>query len=339
MTAYLHAVAMALPERVQTNSELCAGIPGWSDEKIVAKTGITSRRISAPGETASDLAVQAAEKLFAATRMDRSSIDALMYCSQSPDYFLPATSCLIQDRLQLPTLCAAFDINQGCSGFPYSLWLARALLHSGSARKILLLTSETYSKYCDNADLGTASLFGDGGAATLLSSDPEGALAEIGLSFCGTDGSGGKHLLIPGGCSRQAVPSETAPRRLIMNGAAVASFAAGTVKNGIDRLLTAAGKDWSEIDRFLFHQANPGFVRRLTAALHLPSEKVPVDLADVGNTGSATIPMMLRRQLDRGELTPGLKCVMAGFGTGFSWGMTYAEWLRGESSNSCTGPL
>lgn len=328
MTAYLHAVAMALPDRVQSNEELCDGVAGWTADKILAKTGMRCRRIAAPDQTSADLAIEAAERLFAETGIARDSIDALLFCSQTPDFFLPASACVIQDRLRLPVTCAAFDINQGCSGYPYSLWIARSLILSGSAQRILLLTAETYSKYCNQTDLSTASLFGDGAAASLLTGEPAGALAAIGVSCLGTDGSGARHVCVPAGACRTPQPTAELPRRMTMNGAAVASFAAGTVKGGIERLLSAAGKEWSEIDRFLLHQANPGFVRRLAMALHLPAEKVPIDLDDIGNTGSATIPMLIRRQLDRRELTAGLKCVLAGFGTGFSWGMTYAEWLR-----------
>lgn len=328
MTAYLHAVAMALPDRVQSNEELCDGVPGWTAEKILTKTGFRSRRIAAPGETAADLAIQAAEQVFVESGVTRDSIDAVIFCSQTPDYFLPASACVIQDRLRLPVTCAAFDINQGCSGYPYSLWIARALLESGGAQRILVLTAETYSKFCNQTDLSTASLFGDGAAASLLTRDAAGAIAAIGVSCLGTDGSGARHVCVPAGASRTPQPTAELPRRMTMNGAAVASFAAGTVKGGIDRLLTAAGHEWLEIDRFLLHQANPGFVRRLTEALHLPAEKVPIDLDDIGNTGSATIPMLICRLRARGELTAGLKCVLAGFGTGFSWGMTYAEWLR-----------
>ncbi|MBI1346548.1 beta-ketoacyl-ACP synthase 3 [bacterium] len=328
MTVYLHAVTMSLPERVQSNEELCEGIEGWTAEKIVAKTGMRCRRIARPDETAADLAVQAAEQLFAETGISRDSIDALVFCTQSPDHFVPATACFIQDRLKLPTTCAAFDFNQGCSGYPYGLMISRGLIESGAAQRVLFLTGETYSKYCNPKELATASLFGDGGAATLLSNDPDNALAMIGDARCGTDGNGAKHLLCAGGGWRHPEPSPEHPRAIYMNGAAIASFAAGTVKAGIDRLLAVARKEWSDIDLFLFHQANPGFIRRLTMALHLPLEKVPIDLDDVGNTGSVTIPQLMRRMCDRGELKAGMKCVIAGFGTGFSWGMTYAEWLR-----------
>jgi len=328
MTVYLQAVTMSLPERIQSNAELCEGIPGWTAEKILAKTGMKCRRIAAPDQTAADLAVEAAETLFAQTALSRESIDALVFCTQSPDHFVPATACLIQDRLKLPATCAAFDFNQGCSGYPYGLMISRGLIVSGAAERVLFLTGETYSKYCNPQELATASLFGDGGAATFLSNESTNAWAAIGDSRCGTDGSGGKHLLCAGGGWRYPTPSADHPRQIYMNGAAIASFAAGTVKGGIERLLHVVQKDWSEIDLFLFHQANPGFVRRLAQALHLPLEKVPIDLDDVGNTGSVTIPQLMCRMWERGELKAGMQCVIAGFGTGFSWGMTYAEWLR-----------
>jgi 3-oxoacyl-[acyl-carrier-protein] synthase III len=331
MTAYVRSIAVALPSNVQSNEQLCEGVPGWTAEKIVQKTGILSRRIAGENETSADLAAQAAEALLSSTSdgpaIERDQIDALIFVSQSPDYFVPATACGLQSRLRLSQQVAAFDLNQGCSGYLYGLWVAQALVQSGAARRVLVLTAETYSRYCTPQNIAVASLFGDAAAATLVTSDPTAAWAELGPIVLGTDGTGVEHLLVPGGGHRHPLADETHPRQMFMNGAAVAGFAVGYVKGGIERVLSMAQCGWNDIDRFLFHQANPGFIQRLTAALHLPAEKVPIDLADVGNCGSATIPLLISRLHERGALQPGNRCVLAGFGTGFSWGMGYAQWL------------
>ncbi|HUQ73016.1 MAG TPA: ketoacyl-ACP synthase III, partial [Planctomycetaceae bacterium] len=244
------------------------------------------------------------------------------------DYLLPTTACLLQDRLQLPRTCAAFDMNLGCSGFTYGLWLARSLVLSQSARNVLLLTGDTYSKYCDPTDLATASLFGDGATAGLVSAEADGAWAEIGTSVLGTDGRGAGNLIVKSGGSRQRTPGQPRDGFLFMNGAEIATFAVGTVKPTIHDLLTRTGLQWADIDRFVFHQANPAFVKRLAEAYRIPPEKVLIDLADVGNTCSATIPMVLERGVQQGLLAAGQRVILVGFGVGYSWAATLLMWLR-----------
>lgn len=326
MKCYLKSISTALPHRVQSNEELAEGIEGWSADKIRLKTGVISRRVAAPGETATDLAAQAAEMLLAQTSLPRSEIDTLIFCTQSADYLLPSSSCLLQHRLQLPTTCAAFDVMLGCSGYTYGLWLARSLILSGSATNILFLAGDTYTRYCNPRELATASLFGDGATATWISAEESGSLASIGHSVLGTDGRGEEHLRIRAGGSRHPETTESATRYLYMNGAEVASFAVGTVKRMVGDLLNRVGWTWEEVDHFVFHQANPGFVQRLSGALKLPAEKVPVDLADVGNTCSSTIPMTLQRCLESGRFHSGDRIILAGFGVGYSWGANALEW-------------
>lgn len=324
MKAYLQRITTSLPSRIQSNEEIAAGIEGWSADRIAQKTGIRARRVAAEGETAGDLCAQAAEQLLAG--VDRSQIDTLIVCTQSPDYFLPSTSCVLQSRLGLTDKCAAFDVTLGCSGYTYGLWLSRALLTSQSARKILFLAGDTYSKYCHPNELATASLFGDGATATLLSTDPNGALAEVGMSVLGTDGRGADYLIVKGGGSRHPRPAEERDRYLYMNGAEVASFAVSRIKVVIEDLLTQANLGWGDIDHFVFHQANPAFVQRLTAAYRLPAEKVPIGLAEVGNTCSATIPMVLDRAIAEQRFKAGDRLVLVGFGVGYSWAGTLLTW-------------
>lgn len=328
MSAYLHSITTELPEGVQTNDEIVVGIEGWTADKIRTKTGIVERRIAAPEETASDLCFRAAEKLFAQTGIDRGSIDALIMCTQSPDYRLPTTACLLQDRLQLPQTVAAFDLPLGCSGYTYGLWLARSLVLSDSAKNVLLLAGDTYSRYCHPKDLAVASLFGDGATASLITGDATNALAEIGVSALGTDGRGVKHLIVKAGGSRVPTSETVSENFLYMNGAEIASFAVSTVKTVVNQLLEKVHLQWTDIDGFVFHQANPAFVQKLMQAYRLPAEKVPVGLANVGNTSSSTIPMVLDQCVQESRFHAGQKLVLVGFGVGYSWAATLLEWKR-----------
>ncbi|MFQ5490736.1 MAG: 3-oxoacyl-ACP synthase III family protein [Phycisphaerae bacterium] len=326
MTAYLRGIQFYLPAGVRTNEELVAANPGWSAEAIYAKTGIRARHITSAGETAADLGHAAAEGLLDEVGLNRGDIDVLLFCTQSPDYFLPSTACLLQDRLGLPVSCGALDYNLGCSGFTYGLWLARALVHSESARNVLLVVADTYSKYCDPHDLATVTIFGDAGAAALISASPEQCVARLGPTVVGTDGRGGANLIVRGGCAR--LPQSAAPqdRHLFMNGPEIFSFTLTSVKAGIDRLLDQVGLEWEEVDWFLFHQANRFMLDRLRSIMRIPESKLPVDMEDVGNTVSASIPLLMRRRMDQGCFQPGQRCVLAGFGVGYSWAMTELTW-------------
>ncbi len=328
MKAYLHSIATELAERVQSNDELVVGVEGWTADRIRTKTGIAERRIAAADETAGDLCFRAAEKLFADGNIDRSTIDALIVCTQSPDYFLPSTACVLQDRLQLPQTVAAFDVTLGCSGYTYGLWLARSLVLSDSAQNVLLLAGDTYSKYCHPKDLAVASLFGDGATASLITHQSENAWADIGPSVLGTNGQGAANLIVKAGASRLPTSETQSDRYLYMNGAEIASFAVSTVKMVVTSLLEKVALPWSDIDGFVFHQANPAFVQRLAAAYKLSPDKVPIGLANVGNTCSATIPMVLEQCARSGRFQPGQKLVLVGFGVGYSWAATLLEWKK-----------
>ena len=199
MTPYLVGVRYYLPETTRSNEDLVAINPGWDAGKIYRKTGIRCRRIAGEGQTACDLGYEAAKCLIEELSVDRARVDALLRCTQSPDYHLPTTACLLQNRLGLPTSCGAFDFNLGCSGFTYGLWIARSLIKAGSANSILLVVADTYSKYCDPHDLATATIFGDAGTAVLISSSPTEGFAMVGESVVGTDGRGAGNLIVRAG--------------------------------------------------------------------------------------------------------------------------------------------
>ena len=192
-------IAIHLPEKVESNEYLQAEFPNWNIDLIYAKTGIRARHIAAADETAADLGVAAAEKLFTQYSIDRSSIDYLLFCTQTPDYPLPTTACLVQHRLGLPTTIGALDFNLGCSGFVYGLSLADGLIRAGAARRVLLITAETYSKYIAPSDRSLRTIFGDGAAATLIEASETQSLSAFAF---GTDGSAADTLFVPSGGAR-----------------------------------------------------------------------------------------------------------------------------------------
>src|ERR1035437_2995328 len=203
MKAYIKAIEIVLPEAVLGNEELAAQYHGWTADKIQSKTGILQRHIARADECSSDLAVAAARKLFSSGVCQPAEVDYVLLCTQSPDYFLPTTACLLQDRLALPTHCGALDFNLGCSGFVYGLGLAKGLIEHGQARNVMLLTAETYTKYIHPKDKGNRTIFGDGATATLVSTE---GYAEIMNFSLGTDGQGAENLIVKSGAIRYPAP-------------------------------------------------------------------------------------------------------------------------------------
>ena len=203
MNGAIEAIEFYLPEAVLSTDQLATEFPEWSAEKIDAKTGILERHIAAPDECASDLAVKAAEKVFKSGVCSPDSIDYLLLCTQSPDYFLPTTACLLQDRLGLRTSSGAVDFNLGCSGYVYGLGLAQGLIASGQAARVLLITAETYSKYIHHKDKSVRTIFGDAAAATVIGAT-HSAEPLFGPFVYGTDGRGAHNLIVKTGAARAA---------------------------------------------------------------------------------------------------------------------------------------
>ena len=320
--AQLGPIAVHFPERVESNDDLRRLYPQWDIDLIEEKTGIKSRHVAAPGETASDLAVKAIEKLFAEHSIDPNSIDFLLFCTQTPDYPLPTTSCLIQTRVGLPTRCGALDFNLGCSGFVYGLALADGLIQSGAAKKVLLVTAETYSKYLDDDDRSLRTIFGDAAAATLITASDERSL--WGFQF-GTDGTGADMLMVGDGGAREPADA-IRPRhrkrwnsRLYMDGPSLISFTVEAVPRLIDEILTANAIEFSQIDKFVMHQATRKMLEQLTERMGVTSDRVPIDLEEMGNTVSCTLPILIDRLRKRGELAPSAVNMLIGFGVGLSW--------------------
>lgn len=334
--AAIHSIAYFLPEKTLSNDHLAAEYPGWSAEKIEAKTGIRKRHIAGPSECASDLAVAAAQELFKTGSCPPAEIDFVLLCTQSPDYFLPTTACLVQDRLGLSTRCGALDFNLGCSGFVYGLGLAKGLVETGQAKNVLFITAETYSKHIHPGDKSVRTLFGDAAAATLVKA-VESDHEIIGPLVYGTDGAGTENLIVPTGGLRTpfAVNAETTEdgsgnkrtiNNLYMNGPEIFSFTLRVVPETVSKLLKMTGKRMEDIDLFIFHQANQYMLEHLKHKLQVPDEKMPIVMAHCGNTVSSTIPILLKDLETDGRLKKGQCLMLLGFGVGYSWAGALVQW-------------
>lgn len=327
MDAYIKAISYYLPEKVVTNEQLVEEFPEWSVEKIAKKVGINERHIAAEDETAGDMAFKAAEKLIAGSNFNKSEVDFVLLCTQSPDYFLPSTSCIIQNRLGLSTKCGAFDFNLGCSGYEYGLAVAKGFIFSGVASNILLLTAETYNKHIHPRDKGNRTIFGDGASASLISTD---GFAQIGEFVLGTDGNGYDRLIHKTGAMRQFVSlndlsydengNPLSSDYLYMDGKAIFDFTSDIVPPMVEETLAKHKLTLEDVDLFVFHQANKYMINYLRKLMGIDKDKFYVFMEDVGNTVSSTIPIALCEAQKEGILHGNI--LLAGFGVGLSYGAT-----------------
>ncbi len=319
-------LASAVPASIARTDEQVA-VFGDDALKIAASTGIKQRRVANMLCT-SDLCCAAATRLIQATSTDPRSIDCLVFVSQTPDYLLPATACSLHARLGLAKHCAAFDVNLGCSGYVYGLWLASSLLAAKSARRVLLLVGDTVSRIVSPTDRSTALLFGDAGTATLLETCP-GAPP---MTFVvGTDGSGAEHLMVPAGSFRRPRDATSGQRSereggnvrsdedLRMDGGEVFAFTLREVPALVKELLTASKWTLDEIDHVVMHQANRFMLEHLGKRLRVPPPKLVVELEQFGNTSSASIPLALTHACRQELAEAPRRMLLAGFGVGWSW--------------------
>lgn len=299
---YIKDIAYYLPQSVLTNEQIAIEFPEWSAEKVANKVGISERHIAAVDETASDMAIAAAKRLFA-KGYDRSQIDFVLLCTQSPDYMLPSSACLVQHRLGLSTKCGAFDFNLGCSGYEYGLVMAKSLIQSGIAHNVLLLTAEMYTKYLSQEDKGNRTIFSDGASATWIGTE---GFAEIGECSLGTDGSGAGFLI--------KRPNEP----LYMDGGAIFDFSSDVVPQMVEEVLRKSELQMADVDLWVFHQANKYMINYIRKMLEIDKERFYIYLEHVGNTVSSTIPIALVEAGKEGKLNGNI--MLVGFGVGLSWG-------------------
>ncbi|EOR94014.1 3-oxoacyl-[acyl-carrier-protein] synthase, KASIII [Arcticibacter svalbardensis MN12-7] len=333
MCEYINDIAYYLPKKSLSNADIESQHPEWSIEKISSKTGIENRFLSGVDEFCSDMAVQAANKLFNqnSPRL-KQEIDYLILCTQNPDYVLPTTACIVQDRLGLEKSIGAIDVNLGCSGFIYSIGLAKGLISSGQASNVLVITSDTYSKLINPNDKGNKTIFGDAAAATLVSNKEEGLAAKIEKFVYGTDGSGYDNLIVKNGGSRNRISIGQDlfednvyiknDSNLFMDGRAVFQFTNAVVPNMVSKTLEKNNLILSEIDSFIFHQANKFMLEKVRKKIGIPENKFIFNSGSVGNTVSSSIPIAFKNFIDEVGINTGEKIMLAGFGVGLSYGAT-----------------
>lgn len=301
MGAKISLIEYYFPENKLTNEMLMVEFPDYDFSNFESKVGIKNRYIASKDTTALDLAEQACIKLF--KRFDKNKVDYIIYCTQSPEYFLPTTACILQNRLKLNIGIGAFDFNLGCSGYTYGLSLAKSLITSGQAKNVLLVTAETYSKFLHPKDRSNRAIFGDAATATIISYDKDDSILEF---LFGTDGSGYDKLIVKNGGSKQIfdplAPEITygtdntyTDNHLYMNGPEIFNFTGDVIPAFTLDILNKNNKEKDDINQYIFHQANAFMLHFIRKKLKIDKEKFYVDLEDGGNTVSCTIPIALKK--------------------------------------------
>ena len=322
------ALAAALPAAVVSNADLARENPSWQMDQVAAKSGVLSRHIAAPGETALDLAVQACAGLAGQGALE--GLEGIVFCTQTPDYVMPSNAFLLQEQLGLPDHILAFDINLACSGFVYGLAICRGLILGGQARRILLVNADTYSRLINPGDRSARVLFGDGAAASVVAADP-GRLRIVDLELW-SSGRNWRKFCIPAGGFRERQDSQggreeedaSGNRRtrgdIHMDGMAVWSFISSTVPTQIKQLLARNHLEVGDIDQFVVHQASALTLDSLERILRIPRGRSFRCMESIGNTVSASIPIALDQALRAGSVVPGMRILLSGFGVGLSAG-------------------
>lgn len=322
MGAIIKAIEYVYPKNKISNADLSKIFPDYDFSKFEAKVGIKNR-YWVEEETAFDLAVEACEKLF--NSCDRDEIDYVLYCTQSPEYFLPTTACILQNKLGLKRNIGALDFNLGCSGFTYGLSLAKGLITSGQVKNVLLVTAETYSKYLHPLDRSNRAIFGDAATATLVSFDETDGIGEF---LFGTDGSGYDKLIVKNGGGRfpfdqnaseiiYGTDNTYTDNHLYMDGPEVFNFTSEVIPDFTKEIVAKNNIKIEEVDQYIFHQANAFMLNFMRKRLKIASDHFFVDLEDGGNTVSCTIPIALKKYSQSIETENTITIV--GFGVGLSW--------------------
>ena len=326
--AFIKHITYYLPSNTVSNLDLEKEFPEWESKKIFNKLGIEKRHIASEHETSTDLAISSARKLFHQYKIDPNEIDFILFCTQSPDYFLPTSACVIQNSLKIPSSSGALDFNMGCSGYIYGLSLAKALIVSGIAKNVLLLTAETYSKYIHKGDKGNRAIFGDASSATLISTK---GFAKIEDFVLGTDGSGSNNLIVKNGAARSNFSYTdgdlTTDNNLHMNGPAIFNFTIDIIPQLITNTLLKNNLLENDISKYILHQANSFILKHLREKIGIREDKFPINLSKTGNTVSSTIPILLCDLFESETNIKNQKWLLSGFGVGYSWGGTILNFI------------
>uniref|UniRef100_UPI0040475465 ketoacyl-ACP synthase III n=1 Tax=Algoriphagus sp. TaxID=1872435 RepID=UPI0040475465 len=310
----VNKICSFLPNNLITNNDIVEFMPTWTPDKIVQKIGIEKRYVVDKDQTALDLAIEVCGKIK--PYVDFDSIDGLVLCTQSPDYFLPTTSCILQDKIGLKTSTACFDFNLGCSGYIYGLGIVKGLITSGIVKNVLFVTSETYSKYLDFNDGSNRALFGDGATVSFISYTENESVLEFSL---GTDGSGFNNLIVENGGARNL--NSNLKSTFFMNGPKIFDFTNNIIPKLVTKTLFVNNLKLDQIDFFVFHQANKFILEHLRSKLNIPHEKFLMNMENSGNTVSSTIPIVLEKLIEDNSFRNKI-VMLIGFGVGYSWGGT-----------------
>ncbi|PLX14211.1 MAG: 3-oxoacyl-ACP synthase [Marinilabiliales bacterium] len=336
MYSKIDGIGLFFPENVYTNSDLQNDFPNLKVKDLTRLTGVESRHIASKNETSVDMGIHAAENLISKINIDKNSIDYLIFCSAGGDYITPASACIVHEKLGLQSNCGSVDINQGCTGFVHGYNLANGLISSGTAKSVLLITSEAISKTVHSKDKGNKAIFGDAAAATLISSSNKKHI--LSNFIFGTDGSKYDQIIIKHGRERYPLDefaeddfiddmgTQRNHSKIYMNGSEVFNFSINKAPELIDNMLSDAFLKIDEIDHFVFHQSNRILLETLGKKLRIPEEKIVFELHENGNTVSSSIPIALIKSVEKGKLKEGDKVLVAAFGVGFSWGGFIMEW-------------
>ena len=330
----IEGIEFCLGQQSVSNSELQDENPGWDMSKTVERSGVRSRPIASDGTTALDLAYEASLKLFGELQCNPSEIDALIFCTQTPDYILPPNSALLHGRLNMATKVMAFDISHACSGFIYGLGIARSLIISGAAKRVLLITADTYSHLIHPADRSIRPLFGDGAAATILSAD--GKLLKIKDMNFGTAGQKADRFIVKSGGARNKSSAVKevgldrsgridSPKHISMDGLGLLGYFNNVVPESVLELLNRNHLTIPLVSAFVFHQASRLALEGIARSLKIPAEQMIIDMEETGNLVSSSIPVLLSRLLKKNTLIKGRPVVLCGFGVGLSWGSALVE--------------
>ena len=321
----LRGVICAVPGAPVANSVIAQTLGDQAVADVVKMVGVETRHWAAPDQTSADLCAAAAERVLEKLQWEPDSVDALIFVTQTPDHPLPASACLLHGRLGLATDCQAFDVNLGCSGYVYGLWLAASLIQSG-CRRVLLLAGETSSRLVDPSDRGTAVLFGDAGSASAIEQDSAAPTLRFRM---GTDGAGAGALMVPQGGFRPVDPDRAFtldPTRLHMDGGEVFTFTLREVPKLVADTLADAGLAGEAVDAYLLHQANRFMLRHIGKKIGATdAERLPINIDRYGNTSSATIPLLLADDMAERLTAGATRLMLVGFGVGLSWGAVLGE--------------
>ena len=330
----IRGITSCVPERLFDNLKDTTAFEPEAVDKVVKMAGVKTRHMASDRVCSSELCLAAARDVMRTLAWEPSTIDALILVTQTPDYLLPSTACVVHRDLGLADTCAAFDVGLGCSGYPYGLWLAAMMLQGPGFRRVLVLHGETPTRFADHGDRAVALLFGDAGSATALEKSPDVSPGKWWFSLH-TDGAGAGDLILEGGGFRDRFPKDPRKNFVFMNGANVFNFTIRRVPPLIEDTLRAAGVGKEELDYFIFHQSNRFIIRHLAKKAGVPESKIPMTIGEFGSAGGPSVPLTLCRGNLIRPADRALRLLLLAYGVGLSWGSALLELPPDALLNHC----